>query len=214
MLSALLSGCGGGSDSPALTTTQTTTTPTTTTTTTTSTTTTTPVTVVPVLSTTPITLQLHASVGTPTWADGPTATGGRGTSIDGVNCVSSEIYHIHAHVAIIKNGEMLAIPPAIGLTGCTYEMHTHDASGVVHIETDTTRSFLLHQFFSLWGMPLSRSNVANITDLPVTVYINDANGLALYSGEIGDIELTAHREITILLGTVPNEIPSYTWVGL
>jgi hypothetical protein len=168
----------------------------------------------PVLSANPITLGSADTVGRPFWPDGSTATGGNGAPVDGVNCLVNEDYHIHAHLAIIQNGEMLAVPASVGLQGCAYELHTHDRSGVIHIETSASRQFTLGQLFAVWGQPLTTTNVAGITGQPVALFINDGNSLVEYKGDIGAIELTNHRAITIQIGTPLKEIPSYKWQGL
>jgi len=165
----------------------------------------------PKLSGNPINLTKGITIGSPFWLDGSSPTGGRGTSINGVNCLVTEDYHIHTHLAIIKNGQMLAIPPNIGLQGCAYELHTHDKSGILHIETSTYRKFTLGQFFAVWGQPLSYANIAGISGMPVVVFINDGEVLTEYKGDLAEIELKSHRAITIQIGTALKEIPSYKW---
>lgn len=165
----------------------------------------------PGLAATPIPLFLHASVGTVFWPDGSTATGGRGAAIDGIGCMPAQHIHQHAHVAIIRDGTLLGIPASIGLQGCTYEMHTHDMSGVIHLETATARRVTLGQFFSVWGQPLTSSNVAGITGLTLTVFVNDGGTLRRHDGDPAEVELGPHREITLVLGAVPATIPSYSW---
>jgi hypothetical protein len=169
-------------------------------------------TTMPRLSVTPIQLAPTNPLGTPNiWPNGDTVAGGQGQSIDGIDCANIENYHVHTHLAIFRNGEMLTIPAAIGLTGCTYELHTHDWSGILHVEAPAVKRFTLGQFFAVWGQPLSSSNVAGITGLPVVVYINDGTSLIQYLGNPADIELISHRSITIQIGTALTEIPSYTW---
>lgn len=196
VLAGALSACGGGgADTPAAQTT--------------------PaaplVSAMPPLSSKPVTLTATTVMGTAFWADGSTAIGGRGQPIGGVECLKSEDYHIHTHLAIIKDGEVLSIPRNIGLQGCAYELHTHAGSGVLHVETSTFRRFTLGQFFAVWGQPLERSNIAGITGLPVTVYLNDGSGLIEYQGSLADLELRDKREVTIVVGKAPPEIPSYIW---
>lgn len=166
----------------------------------------------PKLSANPIVLGNGAAPGTVFWKDGSTASGGRGAVIDNVGCLVNENFHFHAHLAIIRNGEMLAPPADIGLQGCAYELHTHDHWGVVHVETSAAKKFTLGQFFSVWGQPLSKTNVAGITGLPVTVFIDDdGKSVVEYTGNLADIELKPHRSITIQVGSALSEIPSVRW---
>jgi hypothetical protein len=166
----------------------------------------------PLLSATPIQLAPTNPLGTPNiWPNGDTPAGGQGQSINGIVCANSENYHVHSHLAIFRNGEMMGIPAAIGLTGCTYELHTHDWSGILHVEAPAAKRFTLGQFFAVWGQPLSLSNVAGITGLPVVVFVNDGTSLIQFPGDPSEIELISHRSITIQIGTALTEIPSYTW---
>lgn len=125
----------------------------------------------------------------------------------------TEHYHIHAMIPFYRDGIPLGIPAHIGLNGCTYEMHTHDATtGVVHIETDLPKSFVLVQFFALWGQDLSRDAAGGIAG-PVRFYMVDDGVLSLYTGDPALIALTAYREVVIVTGTAPGTIPRYDWAS-
>jgi hypothetical protein len=64
----------------------------------------------------------------------------------------------------------------------------------------------------VWGQPLSKTNIAGITGLPVTVFIDDdGQSVTEYTGNLADIELKPHRSITIQVGSALAEIPSYRW---
>jgi hypothetical protein len=143
----------------------------------------------------------------------PSGGSGTGATIAGVGCASSVQYHIHAMISFYRDGIRLGIPAQIGLNGCTYEMHTHDATtGVVHIETDTQKPFVLGQFFALWGQNLSRSNAAAIAG-PVRFYTIDNGVLSLYTGDPALIPLKARGEVLIVTGKAPTTVPHYDWAG-
>jgi hypothetical protein len=157
-------------------------------------------------------------LGTVTWPDGDTASGGTGQAFGNDVCASgmAENYHVHAHLAIIRDGTMLAIPGQVGLVatsaGCTYVTHTHDSTGVVHVEADAYRLLTLGQFFQVWGEPLTDTNVAGFTGQPIKVYVNDGTSLQeVAPSDWSTIELAKHRSISIVIGSVPATIPSYTW---
>ncbi|PMS29410.1 hypothetical protein C0Z16_18880 [Paraburkholderia rhynchosiae] len=162
----------------------------------------------------PITLTYGGVVGTTYWPNGNTSTGGTGAAVDGLICASgmSELYHVHAHLAIFKDGQWLGLPMNVGiLSQCNYEMHTHDQTGIIHIETPTFKTFTLGQFFDIWGQPLTSTNVAGITG-PVVAYINDNGDSRRYMGDIRDIELTSLRDITLQIGTTPvSTLATYSW---
>lgn len=156
------------------------------------------------------------TLGTATWTEpGDTATGGQGQPIDGVSCLTGNAYHVHAHLSIFKDGVQLAIPSAVGRPNtCNYNLHTHDSSGVIHIEAAAPATYTLGQFFSVWGRELTDSQVAEFTGAPIVVYLNDNGdpaGPRLYSGDIRAIEFAPKREITIQIGTPLTELQTYDW---
>jgi hypothetical protein len=153
-------------------------------------------------------------VGNNFWPAGNTSTGGTGSPVDGLICAPnmSALYHVHSHLAIFKDGQWLAMPANVGiLSQCDYEMHTHDQTGIIHIETPTFKRFTLGQFFDIWGQPLSSTNVAGVTG-NVVAYINDNGDSRRYMGDLRDIELTSLRDITLQIGTPPiSTLATYSW---
>lgn len=155
-----------------------------------------------------------------------------GATIDGNACEAAHYdYHIHSHLSIFLNGRQIAVPAGIGIKNphtivtsefpdgfvdygdCVYPLHTHDTSGRLHVEAPTPRTFTLGQVFRVWGQPLSRTNVAGITGLPLVIYINDGTNLRRYDGDPAAIELTSKREITFQFGSTLSRIPTYIWYG-
>ena len=59
--------------------------------------------------------------------------------IDGIRCERTELldFHYHAHLSIFVNGSSYLIPAGVGikLPDCIYWLHTHDTSGLIHIES-------------------------------------------------------------------------------
>lgn len=99
---------------------------------------------------------------------------GNRTPIDGIQCGSSEalVFHIHTYLAIFVSGQAKLLPAGIGIGAplkiesgfvvggsCFSWLHTHDQSGVIHIEAPDTRIFTLGNFFDVWGQPLSANQV-------------------------------------------------------
>src|SRR5581483_8649942 len=65
-------------------------------------------------------------------------------TVDGIQCNPSEqlLFHVHAHLDIIINGQYYLVPAQIGITNtCYYWLHTHDVSGIIHIESPVNRDF-------------------------------------------------------------------------
>ncbi|WP_199189508.1 hypothetical protein [Trinickia dabaoshanensis] len=163
----------------------------------------------------PITLSYGGTVGTtPYWPDGDTATGGAGASIDGLACTPSTAsnYHVHAHLAIVYNGQWLQLPEHIGLLSqCTYEMHTHDHTGIIHIEAPDVNNYTLGDFFDIWGQPLTSTNVAGLTG-DVVAYVNDNGEARRYMGDLRALPLVSLRDVTLQVGTpAVSTLATYSW---
>ena len=124
--------------------------------------------------------------------------------IDGIPCSSMEelAYHIHAHLDIFVDGQYYVVPSNIGVaTSCIYWLHTHDSTGIIHIEAPSVTTFKLGQFLDIWGN--STVNVKLPEGSP-TVYINGNE----FSGDYRNIPLNAYDEIAFVYGTAPSSIPS------
>jgi len=162
-------------------------------------------------------------VGTVTFPSGPTATGGQGSPVGGVNCGPVDLtVAYYTQLSIYQNGQQLAIPDRAGIVRdsagnltCVYSVHTHtgDLSGRIHKEGPDATPYTLGNFFSVWGMPLTSTNVANITDQPMNVYIIDNGTISQFTGDPATIELASHRHIAIVMGTPVTQLPMYTWSG-
>lgn len=66
--------------------------------------------------------------------------------------------HIHPHLEIVIDGQNSYVPENIGiLKSCMAELHTHDNSGKIHIETNYAgKKFALQKFFDLWGESIEK----------------------------------------------------------
>src|SRR6476469_7063716 len=86
------------------------------------------------------------------------------TPIDGIRCESLEgsVFHIHAKLNIFINGQNYTLPALIGITDdCLYWMHTHDETGIIHIESPIQKTFTLGQFFDIWKQKISNNQILN-----------------------------------------------------
>jgi hypothetical protein len=146
----------------------------------------------------------------------PTWGGVKGQSIDGVSSNQMEqlAYHIHAHLAIYINGTQKTVPYGIGIEqpwsteadgssefvdsgAAFYYLHTHDDTGVIHIESPNKTLYTLGQFFAEWNQPLSSTQIGTYKGA-VTVLVNGAK----YTGDPANIQLTSHEVIQLDLGKV------------
>jgi hypothetical protein len=69
-------------------------------------------------------------------------------------------FHIHPHLRITVNGAEQTIPANAGITlGCMHPIHTHDTSGIIHVESPEQRDFTLGDFFAVWDKAFSKDEV-------------------------------------------------------
>ncbi len=72
--------------------------------------------------------------------------------------------HIHPHLTITRNGEAQELPANIGVSaGCMRPLHTHDASGQLHIEFPRQHDFTLGDFFKVWDKPFPAGENLSVT---------------------------------------------------
>ncbi len=69
---------------------------------------------------------------------------------------SSLVIHIHPWLVITINGKNVTVPQGIGCISdnpgdCVEPMHTHDSSGLIHVESSTNTNYTLAQFFEIWN---------------------------------------------------------------
>ncbi len=134
-------------------------------------------------------------------------------TIDGIQCNAAEqlVFHNHAHLDLFIHGQPYTIPSQVGIVPgkCIYWLHTHDDSGVIHIESPVTRNFTLGQFFDIWKKKFSNvqifDNIANATNT-MSIYVNGTktNGNTDYR----NTNLNEHDQIAIVFGRPPPNIPS------
>jgi hypothetical protein len=89
---------------------------------------------------------------------------------------SDTVFHIHALLRVFVNGKREPVPANIGIDQADQilaPLHTHDASGIVHIESVTEYPFTLGQFFTVWGV--------KFTDTQIGAYRNaDGHSLSVF----------------------------------
>ena len=158
----------------------------------------------------PVALVQGSQLGKSMFADGDTSRGGQGSAVDGIEGSSHEMLktHLHAHLAIYYKGERIALPRGIGILPPLkvnhgfveggkgfYWLHTHDASGIIHVESPDDRVYTLGNFFNVWGQPLTESNVAGLKGT-MRIYLNGQ----MQFGKARDLPLKAHDQITLVVG--------------
>jgi hypothetical protein len=109
------------------------------------------------------------------------------------------VLHIHQHIDLVVDGQKVEIPAEIGI-GSTFisPLHTHDVSGILHVESPEQKDFKLSQFFDEWGVDFNDQCIA-------THCTNDSDKLQVYVNgnqiqNARDYVLKAHDEIYIWYG--------------
>lgn len=115
--------------------------------------------------------------------------------------------HIHAHLDVIANGKPVTVPAEIGIDEAAQKispLHTHDTTGVIHIESPTQAQFSLGQFFSEWQVSLSQNQVGGLkadATNQLKVYVNGKP----ITGDPAAVILHAHDEIAVVYGTAAQQ---------
>jgi hypothetical protein len=141
--------------------------------------------------------------------------------------------HVHAHLDVFVNGTPVVVPAGIGIeihdpavhrfkaedgsigyggisppcaTPCISPLHTHFRDGVLHTEAKQNQFNTLGEFFTEWNVRLDPTCVGGYCRpaAPITIYVDGAPE----SGDPRKITLEDRREIAIVIGTAPAEIPS------
>jgi hypothetical protein len=130
----------------------------------------------------------------------------------GLPLLSSEgdVLHIHAHLDLFVNGKR--VPPAAGVginqgSSFTSPLHTHDQTGVIHVESPTKERFTLGQFLAIWGVRFTPSRLGGYratSSRPIRFYVNGKP----YEKDPTQLVLSAHQEIAVVVGKAPSRIPS------
>lgn len=142
-------------------------------------------------------------------------------------------YHVHAHLDVFVNGQPVQVPAGIGIETddpavhhavlddgtdayggisrpcaqpCISPLHTHDVTGILHTESAKSHPNRLGQFFTEWDVALNRMCVGGYCapGASVLVYVDGDR----YTGDPAAIPLTDHKEIAIVIGTPPKDIPT------
>ena len=116
--------------------------------------------------------------------------------------------HEHADVEIFVHGSKEPVPTDIGIDtskGTIQSIHTHDDTGLVHLESSQSREFTLGEFFGVWGVRFTPSCLG--------AYCNEGNNrLQVFvdgeevDGSLQDVQLDDQTVIVVTYGT-PTELP-------
>jgi hypothetical protein len=141
--------------------------------------------------------------------------------------------HVHAHLDVFVDGARVTVPAAIGIDiddpavkrfeapdgsigyggisppckkPCISPLHTHFPDGILHTEAKEHQFNTLGEFFTEWNVRLDRECVQTFCRprTPTAVYVDGEK----FTGDPRTIKLEDKREISVVIGTPPQEIPS------
>jgi hypothetical protein len=113
-----------------------------------------------------------------------------------------EALHIHQHLDIFIDGKPVTIPAGIGINMSARfisQLHTHDVSGVIHVESDQVRDFSLGQFFDVWGVRFTKDCIGGYC-------VKGNDRLRVFSnakpvtGDPRNLVLVPHQVIAVVYG--------------
>ena len=126
-------------------------------------------------------------------------------------------FHIHQHLDIYVDGKHVAVPGFIGIdagAGQITVIHTHDTSGIIHVESPVKKTYYLGQFFDVWGLKFDRGCIGGecaTAAKPLRVWLNGK----LWHGNPRLVPLNKHAVIVVAYGKQPAKIrKTYGWNGL
>ncbi len=94
----------------------------------------------------------------------------------GLPPVGKEKVHHHALIHIYNDGLLIPVAPNIGIHKPAYSsVHTHDQTGVIHMESDIPHKFTIGDFFAIWGVRFGNASLGSLVndgDKKVHVYVN------------------------------------------
>ena len=142
------------------------------------------------------------------------------TQAAGLPCAEEMLQvHYHAHLDINVNGQAVVVPQYVGfvvqgnaVVGLA-PLHTHDNTGIIHIENSVPADFVLGQFFIEWGVKFTPTCLGPYCagkGKELAVFVDGRR----YSGDPTKLVLTKHQEIAIeygATGKLPTAPSSYAF---
>jgi len=120
--------------------------------------------------------------------------------------------HIHQHLDIFVNGTSVIVPVGIGINETARfisPIHTHDETGVIHIESNEIRDFTLGQFFDIWGVRFTKDCIGGYCSKGTGMLKVFSNGKPVI-GDPRRLVLGPHQEIAVTYGpsSTTHSVPS------
>ena len=113
------------------------------------------------------------------------------------------VLHTHQHLDVVVAGKNIPVPAHIGIDWMKRfisPVHTHDDTGIIHIEAAAIETYTLGQFFDVWGVRFDGKCLGSYCaggNKLLRVY---ADG-KLVNGDPRALALTSRQIIAVMYGT-------------
>jgi hypothetical protein len=122
------------------------------------------------------------------------------------------VLRTHQHLDLFVAGRRVVVPAGLGIDAdgqFIAPIHTHDTTGIIHVESPTVRTFTLGELFGVWGVRFDSNCLG-------AYCTGGGSALRVYAdgqpvSDPGLLALTAHEEIVVAFGTpgqLPRPVPS------
>lgn len=110
--------------------------------------------------------------------------------------------HTHAQLTIFQDGKKITIPENVGNTKeCMHPLHTHDTTGLIHMEYPFPFPFFLGDFFDVMGVSFNNSRLGayrTFDGYKITVFKNGKQVYGFYRwillSDLDNIEIHIEKE--------------------
>ncbi|MCQ9163458.1 MULTISPECIES: hypothetical protein [unclassified Arthrobacter] len=158
----------------------------------------------------------HGSTQTPPWA-APADASARAKAA-GLTMLTAEgtAEHIHTHLGITADGRSIMVPGDIGIdlgAQMISPLHTHDSTGIIHVESPVVKPFNLGEVFTEWDVALTANRVGSYSTsggYTITTFVNGKK----QAGNPAAIQLANHEDVDIVItsGTGTAKAPApFAW---
>lgn len=136
----------------------------------------------------------------------------------GLTMLSSEgtVEHIHSHLSVTVDGAKVEVPALLGIdeqAASISPLHTHDQSGIVHVESPVKAAFTLGQVFTEWNVALASGRIGSYSAASGDTVTTFVGGKPV-TGDPAAITLADHEDIDIVVtksGKQPTAPAAFTW---
>ncbi|MBW0106310.1 hypothetical protein [Pseudonocardia sp. KRD291] len=120
-----------------------------------------------------------------------------------ISDMSAMAQHFHAHLDVIVAGRPVPVPADLGVDQASGQMsalHTHDATGLVHVESsDPGGRYTLGQLFNEWNVALDATRIGGLRAGAGMTLRGFVDGVEV-PGNPAAVELRDHQQIALVYG--------------